>query len=132
MISQFFAESGYVLKFLTNLGSIPVSLIFEHILCPQCYKAQVFYFQTDIVIIGTSHLHFISDKCRSEDLRGVGFSIHGIWPLLPNVGHPRMKIKIYIFTYRSFGIFNWNFYSFCSSNIPGPVGYSIAQKLSVN
>ena len=38
--------------FLTNLVAILLEIIFEHILCPQYYKARLFYFWTNIFIIG--------------------------------------------------------------------------------
>ena len=40
----FLNGSGIFLRFLTNLGSLPVELFFEHILHPQYYKPQLFLF----------------------------------------------------------------------------------------
>ena len=63
--------------FFSFSGQTLVKLIVKHIICPQNSKAWLFYFGP-ILSSQVRQLHFITDKCRSEELRGGAFSIRHI------------------------------------------------------
>ena len=80
MCSKICSKSSKISKqvdnayFWTNLSPILVEFIVKHIIRPQNSKPRLFKFRTDIEFIG-SKLHFITEKCRSEDLRSGAFGI---------------------------------------------------------